>query len=235
MKNVLIVSATTRTKVEFNRISELGRSLERVLLDPGISSNIAYENTGQRLEGRSNIYNRFLTPAFSDLILLFVHDDVYIDDFLIRQRLNEGLANFDVVGLAGNKAPDFRQPSWGLKWKEDGTWDGWQDAKNLSGVVAHKAEDKINIAFYGETPAACELLDGLFLAVNTERILEAGAKFDPQFKFHFYDLDFSRICRQKNLSLGTWPIAVTHASGGSYGSQEWQIAKSFYERKWQTK
>jgi len=64
--------------------------------------------------------------AFSDRLVLFVHDDVYIDDYFIRQRLNDALIKFDVVGVAGNKAPDLRQPSWALKWKPDGTFDGWQ-------------------------------------------------------------------------------------------------------------
>ncbi|HYL16741.1 MAG TPA: hypothetical protein VEV41_27140 [Terriglobales bacterium] len=55
--------------------------------------------------------------------------------------------------------------------------------------------------------------------------------FDSQ--FHFYDLDFCRVCRQKELSLGTWPIAVTHASGGSFGSPQWLEARVLYEKKWQ--
>jgi hypothetical protein len=165
---------------------------------------------------------------------LFVHDDVHIDDCFIWQRLNDALATFDVVGGAGNKAPDFRQPSWALRWKPDGTFDGLQDAKNLSGAVAHGALSAGVVSYYGETPAPCELLDGLFLAVNTEEVLRSGARFDSQFMFHFYDLDFCRTSRQKGLSLGTWPIAVTHASGGAYGSPDWQATKTLYDLKWKT-
>jgi hypothetical protein len=57
--------------------------------------------------------------------------------------------------------------------------------------------------------------------------------FDSQFQFHFYDLDCCRVCRQKELSLGTWPIAVTHASGGSFGFPQWLEARVLYEKKWQ--
>jgi GT2 family glycosyltransferase len=164
--------------------------------------------------------------------LLFVHDDVYIHDNFVRYRLNEAIARFDVIGLAGNKTPDFRQPSWALKFDEEGSYAGWQDKGNLSGAVSH-TPDGGAVSFYGEMPAACELLDGLFLAVNTEKLVQVGAKFDPQFQFHFYDLDFCRACRQKGLSLGTWPIAVTHASGGSFGSPQWQGSRLLYKEKWQ--
>src|SRR5437764_11121057 len=100
MKDVLLVSATVKNRVNFERFTYLGISLRKLAFDPHISSNITYENYGPSRPGLSEIYNKFLVPAHKHLILVFVHDDVYIDDFFLCHRVNEALARFDVVGLA---------------------------------------------------------------------------------------------------------------------------------------
>ncbi len=57
------------------------------------------------------------------------------------------------------------------------------------------------------------MLDGLFLAVSMQTLISAkDLRFDEQFDFHFYDLDFCRSAGKKEVSMGTWPISVTHAS-----------------------
>ena len=62
--------------------------------------------------------------------------------------------------------------------------------------------------------------------------MSAGVRFDPQFKFHFYDLDFCRSCEKAGLSMGTWPIDIMHASGGVFRSDAWNEARELYFRKW---
>jgi hypothetical protein len=32
--------------------------------------------------------------------------------------------------------------------------------------------------------------------------------------------------------VGTWPIAVTHASGGAFGSPAWNRSLALYREKW---
>jgi GT2 family glycosyltransferase len=58
--------------------------------------------------------------------------------------------------------------------------------------------------------------------------------FDEQFDFHFYDMDFCRTARRAGLSLGTWPISVTHQSSGSFGNPSWSTAHSQYWKKWKS-
>jgi hypothetical protein len=98
--------------------------------------------------------------------------------------------------------------------------------------VGHTVGGKMRVCYYGPTPRDCQLLDGLFLAINTAKLVEKAVKFDEQFDFHFYDLDFCRECLKRKLKLGTWPISVTHASGGAYGSPEWESAEERYLLKW---
>jgi GT2 family glycosyltransferase len=57
--------------------------------------------------------------------------------------------------------------------------------------------------------------------------------FDTRFGFHFYDLDFCRTARAQGLRLGTWPIAITHQSGGAFADPRWQSGLQIYLDKWQ--
>jgi len=49
--------------------------------------------------------------AADPAILVFVHDDVHLLDFYWPTRLFNGLAKFDIIGLAGNRRRVERQPA----------------------------------------------------------------------------------------------------------------------------
>jgi hypothetical protein len=85
---------------------------------------------------------------------------------------------------------------------------------------------------YGPARQKVKLLDGLLLAVKNTTSITNQLMFDERFLFHFYDLDFCRQAELKNLSCGTWDIAVSHASGGHFGSQAWKMAYQYYLDKW---
>ena len=89
------VSATRLSREEF-RESPLGVSLDRVSRDTRIKASIAYQNT----DGLPTVYNRRITSKDPAEILVFVHDDVWIEDLYVSDRLLEALKGFDVVGLA---------------------------------------------------------------------------------------------------------------------------------------
>lgn len=161
-------------------------------------------------------------------MVVFVHDDVWIDDYFLRRRLIEGVERFDVLGVAGNRRRLPGQAVWSCidaNFTED-------EPANLSGTVAHGQHPFGALRFFGEVPAECELLDGVFLAARTAVLRDRGLAFDPRFEFHFYDLDFCRSARQCGLRLGTWPICLTHQSGGGFGSEPWKKSYQVYRDKW---
>jgi len=75
-------------------------------------------------------------------------------------------------------------------------------------------------------------MDGVFLAARVSSLLDRNVRFDEQFPFHFYDVDFCRTATAAGLKLGTWPIAISHASSGIFGSPEWHKYKFMYFQKW---
>lgn len=231
MKRVRIISATRYSELHFNRFSKLGIALQKICYDPNITVSVSYENCLPRGLGLSALYNQYLHPQYENEILLFVHDDVYIDDYFLSFRLNEAIAHYDVIGVAGNRTLPSPEISWILDRDLAGGF-YWQAKETLSGAVAHFKKLGEAVSEYGRVPSSCRLLDGCFIAVNGDKVIPSGARFDKQFEFHFYDLDFCRSCDSQGLKLGTWPIAITHDSGGAFGSEEWEAACALYFAKW---
>jgi hypothetical protein len=223
------VSATRYDEKAFWASAPLGQSLRRLAFDQRLVHSIAFENQTSLGE----IFNLRIKSSKSDDMLMFVHDDVWIDDFFLTERVALGLDHFDVIGVAGNHRRLPRQASWAFIFTSDGKL-RWDDTVNLSGRIASGTVLSGLVTHYGEVPAGCELLDGVFLAARRSTLLNAGVFFDPAFKFHFYDMDFCRAARAKNLQLGTWQVALTHQSSGDggFGSVEWQNAYAEYLEKW---
>jgi len=224
MKIKLIVA--TRVSVEdFFVNTATGKSL--AFNSPSFVDLRLYPNNKR---GLSSIYNEAILECKDDpAILVFAHDDLCILDFFWFFRIVEGLENFDVLGVAGNKRRVPRQPSWiflDVNCKAD-------HSENLSGVVAHgKTFPPDNLSVYGSPRQRVILLDGLFLASHSKTLLENELFFDERFNFHFYDLDFCRQAEMKRLSCGTIDLSLIHESGGVFGSKEWRASYQTYLEKW---
>lgn len=224
---VWIVAATQKTQEEFWQRSALGQSLRRLMpLDSRLQPHIAYANR----RGLPEIYNAAIDAAPSDAVLVFMHDDVYIDHLTgFTKALDEGLRQAQVLGVAGNRRRQPGQPAWAFINRHLHA----DDARHLSGGVAHgETPGQAAWTYYGPAPAACELLDGLFLATTKAALQASAVRFDPRFMFHFYDLDFCRSARKAGLSLSTWPIRLTHQSTGNYFNETWRAQSLRYLEKW---
>ena len=205
-----IISATRMSEEQFWSTSALGQSIRRIAEeDPRLRASVAFNNT----RGLSELFNAQIHASSNDSVLVFVHDDVWITDYFFGDRLVEGLKTYDVIGIAGNRRRVANQPCWictdmNMKWDE---------RSNLSGGASHGQEALGEVSIFGQTPAECELLDGVFLAARRSRLMKSNVQFDPRFDFHFYDMDFCRTARKNGLRMGTWPICLTHQSTAAFG------------------
>ena len=220
-----LVSATRRDKDAFWSESALGLSLRRFAGDDRLVPWIAYANR----RGLPEVYNEVIDHPGAQGLLVFVHDDVWLDDLFFAQRLIDGCQAWDVMGVAGNRRRLTGQPGWAFT----NMTLQWDDSRHLSGMIGHGQQPFGRVTRYGELPAECELLDGVLLAARAAALRDSGCRFDPRFRFHFYDLDFCRSARASGLRLGTWPIGMTHQSGGAFGSETWLEGLRTYRAKWQ--
>jgi hypothetical protein len=161
-------------------------------------------------QGLSKRYNAFIDKCGSRYeYIVFVHDDVFVDDLNVCQKLINAHNNFDIVGLAGGVNPVVKPPAlWHIMC-------GGFGSGNLRGAVAHPATaDSIAMTSFGITPCRVAVLDGLFLSVKVSSIKKVGWKFNENYTFHHYDIASCIDANKKKLKLGVTPIWVIHNSPG---------------------
>jgi hypothetical protein len=223
-----LVSATRLGEDEFWKNSALGVSLLRLAHAHEVTARVFFQNG----RGLPEIYNSHIRTARPDSLLVFVHDDVWIEDNFFASRVTEGLQSFGVIGIAGNRRRVANQPAWAFK-SLVGNRLILDEATNLSGTISHGNQPFGKVEYFGPAPVECELMDGVLLAARRSVLIANNVYFDPQFYFHFYDLDFCRSARLAGVKLGTWPISVTHQSDVSaYGSPAWIQTYPRYIEKW---
>ncbi len=218
-----IVCATRYNEADFWSQSALGRALSHVAHDKRIATRIYCENR----TGLPELYNASIDADNDHEVLLFIHDDVWIQDYFFVEQVFEAVEQFDIVGVVGNRQRTPNQT----------TWVGIGEVMRpnvgfLSGTVGQGPWPLGLAHHWGPAPAECEFLDGFFLATRKATLRAHGLRFDPQFDFHFYDMDLCSSARQKNLRLGTWRISLTHQSNGNYDSDAWRAKCALYLKKW---
>ena len=225
-ERIRLVCATRADREGFFSSAALGRSLT-VHRPAAVELRLFPRNT----RGLPAVYNTAIAEAADDdVVLLFIHDDLHLCDYHWADRLREGLGQFDVVGLAGNRRRLPRQTGWafsGEKMTPD-------TRDHMSGTVGHgTGYPPETVDVFGPTRQSVKVLDGLFLAARSTTLRAKSLRFDERFDFHFYDLDFCRQAEQAGLTMGTWPISVVHESHGGYASEGWQRGYGAYIAKWQ--
>ena len=183
-------------------------------------------NSGANAKGLSRFYNECI-DRFSDTnYLIFCHDDVELIFSDVTYQVSKALEKYDVAGVAGCVNP---------KIIEKNLWH-WmaQDKANCRGIAGHPYDDKsFYVTSFGPTPARVALLDGVFLALNVQKIKNSEVKFDEQFLFHHYDIDFSLTCNKIKLKLGVWPFLINHQSPGLKDFHDgWVKSNDLFIKKW---
>jgi len=277
---IRFIVATRHDEATFFQQSLLVRSLES--LQPSFAFSL--EPVFRSSEGMAAVYNPAIERAGPQDLLVFVHDDVFVEDWCLDARLQEGLGAFDVIGVAGARARQPGQMAWwgtevggrivasaavaqsgsikhirrrrhhaaarllaarlGLNrsrrdWQR--SWRGVAEGRyellprdrpcGMALSARHQGSGVGRLDRFGPTPAPVQLLDGVLIAARAGRLQSSAVRFDPQFGYHAYDLDFCRQCEQAGLSMGTWPIALAHGSAGCW-DQRWRSAAQAYLRKW---
>jgi len=196
--------------------------------------NICFEQHNDGKKGLSQFYNECIEkykeqPKINTLI--FCHDDVQIINNDVFSQVEQGLKTYDVLGVAGCVNP---------KIIERNLWH-WMagDKKNFRGIAGHpidEASDSFYVTSFGPTPSRVAIIDGVFMAINLQKIIDSNIKFDEDFKFHHYDIDFSLQCNKSSLKIGVWPILINHKSPGLKDfNSSWNVSNDNFIKKWKNK
>lgn len=221
---VVLISCTRKSKEEAPSLP-LYRSYTDGLRTPLIKLDMTWDNS----EGMPTVYNRKLEEYrnSSAEFLVFVHDDVYIDDLKLYEKLSlsKNKLNYDIVGLAGGLNPRLTDLA---------LWHIMTEKNQQRGEVAHPAgnQGQTMTTAFGPTPSRVAIADGLFLAVHLPSINKTKWKFNENYKFHHYDIASCIDANRMSLKIGVYPIHVIHSSPGllSIHDKSWSESnKKFLE------
>ena len=177
------------------------------------SPNVDFHIFKDNNRGLSVCYNEILKDSkHSDKTVLFVHDDVVIDDLFLYEKLIN--SPYAITGLAGAKS--FNKQSGKLAWHLSAS------PSDYVGEVSHaNSEGKIWTTVFGPTESRALTVDGLFISCKVNEL--NGVEFDENFNFHFYDIAFCLRANDKKVKCGVLPIHVIHHGlGDSMLTQDWE-------------
>ena len=218
--NLRLISATRQSDSTFYTKTLLGRSL-RNPAHRELKHSVAFSNT----RGLAEVYNTAL-DLHQETLLLFCHDDIALPPKPLETLLQRSLTRFDIIGLAGNRR-DQEHVAWHVR--PDGL--GW-DFPYLRGITLAGTPADPHKNVWGLSDVTVALIDGAFIGIKRERLIEKGIRFDEQFQFHFYDLDFCRQARAKELDIGVISLDCIHKSGGQFGDDAWMMEARRFCKKW---
>jgi GT2 family glycosyltransferase len=169
-----------------------------------IPTRVFYQNK----RGLPECYNEAIRDCQQPFVV-FIHDDIFINDLYIFDKLSTAITNAHIIGLAGADLVNLR----------DGANGWWHiDRKHQSSCVLHTHKDsRVETPIFPPVTqqfVKCMVMDGLFLGCNVAALKEKQVWFDEQFTFDGYDFDFCLNARERGLVLMTWAIMVTHCSLG---------------------
>jgi hypothetical protein len=213
-KPVVIVSCTVQQ--EENRS---GLLLAQSFDHGGFATFAELDIEWSNKAGLSSVYNDRLkkySHSGADF-LVFVHDDVYIDDLKLLDKLTaaHGQLGYDIIGAAGAVQAKVGNPA---------LWHLMSDRREHRGFVHHFLNNgQVHCSSFGPTPSEVVMVDGVFIAVHLPSVLRNGWQFNENYEFHHYDLASCLDAKKKGLKIGVYPIHIMHESPGldSFSSPTW--------------
>lgn len=219
MNKLLIVTCTkAKTDKEFET-RPIFQSLKKQYES---NTNIEFHIFKDNKRGLSTCYNEILADQnHKDKTVLFVHDDVVLEDIFLYEKLID--SPYSITGLAGAKT--FNKSLDKLAWHLA------SDRSSFVGEVAHVNKDKgMWTTVFGPTNSRVLVLDGLFFSCKVKDLKEKDLTFDANFNFHFYDLAFCLRANEKKVTCGVLPIRVVHYGlGDSMLSSDWESSNQKFK------
>ena len=199
------VNSSMAQKVKSNIDNTIGLPWEPIIIDNSISPR-----------GITAVYNEGARKA-SHLFVCFIHEDVEIKTQDWGKKLIEYFnadAGLGMIGLAGARYKS-RTPS---------GWMTFEEKLDRYTITHINKEGKTEKMHFDEPPYSdlkeVVCLDGVFMCIRKEVVMEFP--FDEQLlqRFHLYDIDISfRISRKHKVSVCFSIDLLHYTQGGDYGDK----------------
>ena len=157
-------------------------------------------------------------------ILVFIHDDVFVQQDQWGQILHRKFIDDKQLGLIGFAGTSYLQAKYPY----------WVASKRpfIHGSVVHHS-NQIRLSNYSEDKADQRVvaIDGLMMVATAAAFSQT--QFDEEFfnGFHFYDLDFSVRVSEHFKVIVTRDLLLKHFSGGKF-DDTWKHYRDVFRKKY---
>jgi hypothetical protein len=217
VNNYHFVVATPLSKEDFEKNSPIFLFFDKANIKS--STTVIYNNKTPL----TKIYNSFILEENRNKRIIFVHDDVLIEDLFFEEKINLAFEKYDIFGLAGTKKCILNKttpPAWHLMGNRE----------DHVGEVSHSHDKKYWTSVFGPSDSRALIIDGLFIAINVAKLLDTDTKFDERFSFHHYDITFCLNANKNKLKIGVFPLKAVHFGlGDSMNTQEWNDSAKLFD------
>lgn len=218
----IILLNNQRTQKDVKRLEEENLATVSIVSNP--NNTLTLTQFGNKMIEESK-------DDFDYLILMHSDADLSIYDFV--KHLVEVNGKYDIVGVAGTKKLFISQSP--LTWFTG----SHKFVDDRYGRITHNHDGMMLESFFNrKKPDVADTetitIDGLLMCLNKKTMQNEKARFDEQFTYDFYDLDFC-INAQVNtdLKIGTFVQPTIHNSlGKSVLSEEYLIPERKFRAKW---
>ena len=178
--------------------------------------------------------NKFIQESkdeYDYLILMHSDVDLSLNEFV--KHLIEVKDKYDIVGLAGTKKLFISQSP--LTWFTG----SHKYPSERYGRITHNHDGMMIESFFNkEKPDVFDTevitIDGLLMCLNKKTLQNEKARFDEQFTYDFYDLDFCLNAQiNTDLKIGVFVQPTIHKSlGKSVLTEEYLNPERKFRAKW---
>lgn len=188
--------------------------------------------------GNTKTLTKFGNDAIADAkddydYLILMHSDVDLSIYDFVKHLLETKDRYDIVGVAGTKKLFISQSP--LTWFTG----SHKYPKERYGRITHNHDGMMLESFFNREKSETVdteviTIDGLLMCLNKKVMTNEKARFDEQFTYDFYDLDFClNVQVNTDLKIGVFVQPTIHQSlGKSVLTEDYLIPERKFRAKW---
>ena len=211
--------------IGFSTRSDNQKYIDYLIKTSGLKNVEVIQKINNGEKSLSEVYNEILNESSNDYVVL-CHDDLEFETKDWGRKIIKHFqkTDFGILGVAGT-----------TEIPVSGMW--WEDKRKMIGIVNHKHDGKKWESKYskswGDEINECCFVDGLFIAINKNKIKD---NFDESVDgFHFYDVHFSVNNFLNGVKIGViYNIRLTHLSIGQT-NDKWEENRKLFEKKYEDK
>lgn len=218
----ILLTKNSRTKEEIEQLKK--ENIAEIHIVTNLNNTYTLTQFGNKMIEESKDY-------YDYLILMHADVDLSLNEFV--KHLIETKDKYDIVGLAGTKKLFISQSP--LTWFTG----SHKYPKERYGRITHNHDGMMLESFFSrDKPDVFDTevltIDGLLMCFNKKTLQNEKARFDEQFTYDFYDLDFCLNAQvNTDLKIGVFVQPTIHNSlGKSVLTEEYLDPERKFRIKW---